>query len=202
MLGGLANQGVHAFDGAAEVFLARDLVAAFAVACGFAVFVVDINQVDVAGHIQLSGTQLAHADDPHLGALAIGLGGHAVQGVQVGHDVLPGDVEGDFGQPCHAVGNPCQACLLAAIELGQSLQAKLAQHTQSGAGVQALGLQCRKGGVQVVAGGNTGGQQRQHIGIATVQPLNKTRIQCAIQGVVRACGDGHLGWLTAGHNSC
>ena len=105
---GVANQGVHALNGAGEVFLARHLVAAFAVAQRFPVFVVHINQVNVTGHIQLTGAQLAHAEDPHFSALAIGLGGRTMQDIQIGHDLLPGDVEGDFGQPGHALHHHVQ----------------------------------------------------------------------------------------------
>ena len=78
MFGGVTNQGIHALDGAGEVLLARHFVAAFAVAQRLAVFVVDIYQIDVARHVQLARTQLAHAHDPHLGTLAIGFGGCAV----------------------------------------------------------------------------------------------------------------------------
>ena len=121
VLSGITDQGVHALDGAGEVILTRDFVAAFTVAQGFAVLVVHINQVDVTGHVQFTGTQLAHADDPHFSALPICLGGHAMQHIQVGHDLLPGDVEGDLSQPGHAVGHHLQRGLPGAIQLGQAL---------------------------------------------------------------------------------
>ena len=202
VLGGVANQGVHALDGAGEVLLARHLVAAFAVAQALAVFVVHVNQVDVARHIQLLGTELAHADDPHLGALAVRFGGCAMQTIQIGHDLLPSDVERHFGQPSHAVGHHLQTRLATAIQLDQALQSELAQHTQSRAGVQTCGLQREKCRFQALAGGRAGGQQRQDIGITAVQTLQKPRIHRQIVKTDLICNGGLFHRLAAGHNSC
>ena len=69
VLGGLAHGVVDVFDRLAKVLVVADAVAALFVAGGFAVVVVDVDQVDVAGHVELARAQLAHAHHPHLGAL-------------------------------------------------------------------------------------------------------------------------------------
>ena len=210
VFGGVTDQGVHAFDGAGEILLARDFVAAFAVALRLAVFVVHINQVDVARHVQLAGTELAHADDPHLGTLAIGFGGGTMQGVQVGHDLLPSDVEGDFGQPSHASGDAIQRGLLGAVELGQTLQRDLAQNPKRCTGVQTRGRQGLIGGLQALPTRDARGQHFQDIAISTLQTLHKPRIKVGtrqvrlrgIQDKLGRQGGTDIHRWAAGHNSC
>ena len=177
VFGGLANQGIHAFDGAGKVLLAADLVAPLAVARGLAVFFVDINQVNVAGHVQLARPELAHAHHPHFGPLAARFEGRAMQTIEVSTDVLPRDVQRFFGQPGHGLSDLLQGDLARGVQLYQALQGQLPQHPQGRWGVKAGRLQGRKGGAQAVPRRRAGGQQRQHIGITAVQTLNKTRVQ-------------------------
>ena len=53
-------------------------------ACGVAVVLIDVDQVDVAGHVELARAQLAHAHDPQFGAAPVGRPRRAVQRVQLG----------------------------------------------------------------------------------------------------------------------
>jgi hypothetical protein len=48
MLGGIAHQGKDGLDGSAEILMDGDLAQALSIACRLAVFIVDIDQVDVA----------------------------------------------------------------------------------------------------------------------------------------------------------
>ncbi|KAF5288817.1 hypothetical protein FQR65_LT20891 [Abscondita terminalis] len=64
VLGGVADQAVDALDRASEVFVVGDDAPAVGLACRLAVVLVDIDQVDVAGDIELARAELAHADDP------------------------------------------------------------------------------------------------------------------------------------------
>jgi hypothetical protein len=50
--------------------------------------------------------------------------------VQIGQRLPASDVERDFGQPGHAVGDGLQRRLLGAVELNQALHGQLAQHPQ------------------------------------------------------------------------
>ncbi|MPM43080.1 hypothetical protein SDC9_89753 [bioreactor metagenome] len=64
VLRGVAHQAVDGLDGAREVFVVGQLAAPVRQACGFAVVFVDVDEVDVAGDIQLARAQLAHAHHP------------------------------------------------------------------------------------------------------------------------------------------
>jgi hypothetical protein len=55
VLGGVADQAEDALDGTAEVLVVGDHAAAVGLAPGVAVMFVDVDQVDVAGDIELAG---------------------------------------------------------------------------------------------------------------------------------------------------
>ena len=88
MLGDFANQCVNGFNLLRKKLVVGDAAArvlrAFGawLTGGCAVLVVHINQVNVAGHIELARTQFAHAHHPHLGSLTAGQHGCAVLCVQ------------------------------------------------------------------------------------------------------------------------
>ena len=63
MLGDVTNQAVDGLDRTRKIFVVRDASAAFGAAGGVAIVLVDVDQVDVAGDIELARTELAHADD-------------------------------------------------------------------------------------------------------------------------------------------
>ena len=144
VFGGVANQAVHRLDLTRKVFVVGDFSAPVAGAPGgFAVVVIDVDQVDVAGDVQLACTELAHADHPHAGALAACALGRAVLGVQRVAGVAHGRVEGQLGQLGHGAGDDGQRRLAVAravaVEDNQALQHQLAQHAQRRAGFQRAG---------------------------------------------------------------
>ncbi len=77
-------------------FASRPRVAG--VAGGLAVVVVEVDQVDVARHVELARAELAHAHDPELRAPAVRAERRAVHGVELGAGVAAGDVERELGQ--------------------------------------------------------------------------------------------------------
>ena len=60
----LTDQAVNGAHYPRKVFLVGNAVASLGVACGFAVLVIDIDQVYVARHVELAAAQFAHADHP------------------------------------------------------------------------------------------------------------------------------------------
>ena len=111
VLSGFADQLVQALGRFGEIFLKADAVAArkraglARCACGLAVGLVQIDQVDIAGNIQFACAQLAHAHDPEIDAAAIGLEWCAVQGVKLCKSLFAGHIQRQFGQMGHAGGN-------------------------------------------------------------------------------------------------
>ena len=108
VLGDVANQAEHRPDLARKVLVVGNLATAVFAACGFAVLVVHIDQVNVAGHIELARAQLAHANHPHLGpGAAFGLR-RAMRRIQLLARMLHGDIQRQFGQFRHGPGHDRQ----------------------------------------------------------------------------------------------
>ncbi len=143
---------------------------------GFAVLVIDVDQVDVAGDVEFARTQLAHADDPQFGPRAIGCRGRAELGVELALGLHAGDVQRELGQFGDRAGHQAQGRLLVAIERDQPLHDQLAQDAQGGAGVVALLAQQVVGGHHRFAGGRAWRQQCQLAGVTAAQPLGKSRV--------------------------
>ena len=176
MFGGVAHQAVNGLHGAGEVFLYGDLAAPVFPASGFAVFVVDIDQVDVGRHIQLARAQLAHADHPHLGPFAaVGLR-RAVALVQLGEHGLAGHIQGQLGQLRHGAGHHFQRGGLFAVQHHQAFHHQLAQDAQRRAGVVPLVGQALQRLAQRRRIGRAGRKQGQFIRIAAAQALNQPRM--------------------------
>ena len=105
VVGGVANQGVNQFDGFGKVVVVADASTTIGQAGGLAVFVVHINQVDVARYIQLARAKFAHANDPQYRALAAGGGGHAVTGIELRLGFVVGHIQGELTQLGHGAGD-------------------------------------------------------------------------------------------------
>ena len=109
VFGDLANQRKDGLDLLREILVVGDSSAPVGQACGFTIVVIDINQVNVAGDIELAPTQLAHADDPQLGAaVAAAWAGalrHTVRGVQRLPGCLHGHIQCQLGQLGHGAGH-------------------------------------------------------------------------------------------------
>jgi hypothetical protein len=80
---GVAHQRVDDLHRLGEVFLVFDAATAIGFARGFAVVVVDVDEIDIAGHVELAPAELAHAHHPHLGPLAVRADGRAVAFVEL-----------------------------------------------------------------------------------------------------------------------
>jgi len=198
MLGGVAHQAVDGLDGARKVFVVGDAAPAIGHARRFSVVFVHVDQVDVAGHVQLAGAELAHADDPELHRLALRPAGCTVALVEFAARLGAGAVQGQFGQFGHGAGDVGQRGLGFAIELNEPFHDQLAQHAQGGAGVAAPGTQRIVG---LLHGGQhraTRRQQGQVIRVAAVQALVEARVSgqrplkegLVAAGVRGRCGHG------------
>ena len=71
MFGGFAQQGKHRPHELAEILLVRNAPAPVACACGVAIVVVHVNQVDIAGDIELARAQFTHAHNAQTCAQAL-----------------------------------------------------------------------------------------------------------------------------------
>jgi len=191
MLGGVAHQRVDAAHGPGEVLVVADATPAVRQAGGFTVFVVDVDQVDVARHIELARAQLAHAHDPQRGGFAAGGGGRAVQGVELAPGLANGHMQHQLGQLGHAAGDFGQRCIRIAIEASQPLHHQLAQDAQRRARAFAPCAQLIEGRLHACPAWRARWQQVEQVGIAPAQPLHEA-------GVVRQGADGQRGgWRAA-----
>ena len=130
MFGRVTNQAVNQFDGLGKVIMVADAPATIGQATGFAVFVVHINQVNVARHIQLARAKLSHADDPQHGAFALRRRGHAIARIELLLSFLEGDVQSEFAQLSHGACDRLERRALIAVQHHQALEHQLAQHPQ------------------------------------------------------------------------
>ena len=105
VFGGVANQGVDGFDGFAKVFVVADLSATIGQPLGFPFVLVDINEVNVAGDIQLASSQFAHANNPQRNGQAFRAERRAIAGVQLLASLQAGAVECQLCQSGHTPGD-------------------------------------------------------------------------------------------------
>ena len=78
MLGGVANHAVNRTHGLGEVLVVGDACAPLCVTRSFAILIVNVDQIDIAGDIEFTRTKLAHTDNPEQRALALRGSRHAV----------------------------------------------------------------------------------------------------------------------------
>ena len=204
MLGGLADQRVQRASGAGEVFVVGQPSAPVGHAGGLAVALIDVDQVDVAGDVELARAQLAHADDPQRHGTAVRRLRLAVALLQGGAGVLAGALQRQLGQVGHGHGDVLQRRALVAIQHHQPVHDDLAQDAQRRAQVVPARQQRVAGLFHVRARGHAGGQQRQLGAVAALQPLHKARVPG--QGPLQRHGFGRRhrkisrqkGWRRAG----
>jgi len=147
----------------------------FCVASGFAVVVVDVDKVDVAGDIEFACTQFAHAHNAQLRPLAQRPQGRAMQRIERAAAVFKGHIQGQFGQRGHGQGHAVEVELGIAILRHQAFQHQLAQDAQCGPRGQAFSCQCVQHRLHSHAVRNTGGQLIEVVPIAPAHSLGKTR---------------------------
>ena len=116
MLGGLAHQCVQRTHQFAEIFLVGDAAAPQFVACSLALAFVDVNQVDVAGHIELARAKLAHGQHAQAAGRALEALRLAVAQLQFGLGLFQGGLQRPLGQVGHGLGDLRQRHLPLAIE--------------------------------------------------------------------------------------
>ena len=102
-----------------------------AAASGAAVFVVDVDEIDVGGHIEFAPAELAHAQHPEGGALAVGAQRCAVTGVLLGQCGGQGALETQLGQQGHGLRDGLERRLAFDVEHGQAFDRQVAGHAQS-----------------------------------------------------------------------
>ncbi len=93
-----------------------------------AVFLVNIDQVDVGRDVELARAELAHADDPEVDALAGFIERRAVAPVLLDPGLGECEVERDLGQRRHRAGDVGHRRALLHIEHGEALQNQMARH--------------------------------------------------------------------------
>ena len=173
---------------ARKIFLVRQPTATVGCSGSLAVFVVHIDQVDVAGDVQFARAQLAHADHPETGPIALCRHRRAVAAVQFGEGLGAGHVEREFSQSRDAVSDRFQR-LLRAVQHDQAVHHQLPQDAQAHARQMALRAQRPKGIGQGGVGGRPVGQQRQHRLVAPLESLKEARAGLRQSGCGRR-GDG------------
>ena len=139
VLGGVAHQGINGLDHLGKKLLVGNAATALGIAGGIAVLVIDVDQVNVAGHVEFARTQLAHADDAQLAQIPLHSAGATVLLLQHCIAVLVGLVQRQFGQFGHHPGHLAQRALLIAVQAKQSLHGQLAGHPQGCTDVKSLG---------------------------------------------------------------
>ena len=203
-----ANKCAHRL---AEIFMVRDPAALLGIASRLAVLVIDIDQVDVAGDVELARTQLAHADDPQLGALAVGPDGPAMQCIEFVQHLAAGGVERELGQLRHRQRHLLHRCLRRAVQGHQAFQHDLAQDAQRRAEVGAVSPQPGHHVCAVGLAGNARPQQRYFRRVSASYALAETGVLRQRRCRFRACNGGSEGGrsftprvntgLLGGHNS-
>ena len=182
VFGGVADQRIKRFDLVRKVLMVGDLTPPVGAACRMAVLVIHINQVNVAGDIELTRTELAHAHHPQRGASGVAAGqqGGAVKRVQRLLGAVHGHIQSQFGQLGHGQGHHRQRRRAGAsgltVQNHQPLQHDLAQHPQGGSCVQLTRQQNVERSLHGLACRRTGGQEVKTVGIAPAQPLHQARI--------------------------
>ena len=158
VLGGIANQAVQCLDLVRKILVVGNAATPVGQACCFAIMVIDINQVNVTGDIELAPAQFAHADDPQLCAAAVVTAWasalrHTIGGIQRLLGCLHGYVQCQLSQLGHGAGHHGQRCPAAlpavTVHYHQTLHDQLAQHPQGGTGVQTVVLQGFESGLHV-----------------------------------------------------
>ena len=142
MLGGVADQLKKLLNHFVKKCVVVYVDAARPVSVGGTVFVIHINQVNVAGDIQLGGAELAHADHPQLRDRAIGTPRQTVAHGDPCHGFFQRYIQCEFSQPGHSCGDHGQRRLLLTIQYHQPLHDQLTQHPQSVCGKRISKQQC------------------------------------------------------------
>ena len=216
VLGGLADEAVDVLDDLGEVLVVADAPSPAFHARRLAVLVIDVHQVDVAGHIEFARPELAHADDPEFRALPAFAQRRAVLGVQVALGLHAGDVQSEFGQAGHRAGDDGQRRLTVAVEHHQAFHDQLPQDAQRGGDVVPARAQ---GGVRAGHHRQVGCARRQEGkfgGITPAKALREARMgggrlvgglrvhQGRARAVVRqrSARSDRTQLTAGGHNSC
>ena len=105
MFGGVADQAVDDLHRMGKVLMVGNAAAPLGVAGRFSVLCIHIDQVDVAGHIELARTELAHADHPQGHGLPVGRERCAVAAVQLAAGVKARLVQRELCQFGDRAGN-------------------------------------------------------------------------------------------------
>ena len=179
MLRGVANQVVDGLDRLGKVFMVADLAATIGQPQRLAFVLIDIDEVNIAGNIELPRSQLAHANDPQRHFLAFRAGRSAVTGVQLLAHLGTGAIQRKLCQFRHATRDRVQIGLLGTIERHQALHDQLTHHPQRGRQIPALLL--LQSLQRLLHGGThrSAGRQNVHdIGITTMEALPETRMRC------------------------
>ena len=173
----LRQQRRDAPHGARKVFLHRNAPAPIGAPAAFAVRVVDINQINVAGHIQFARAQLAHAHAQERGLLPVFAKRRAATRAQFTQGKVKGMAQRQRRQLSHRARDHCERRALLAIQHHQPFHHKLAQHAQRRTQFQPAPLQRRQRGFHCCRVWRASGQQRQFSGITAAQPLHQTRMR-------------------------
>ena len=214
VLGGVADQSEDQTYRAGKILLVGDPAVAVRRSGCFAVFVVDVDQVDVARNIELARTELAHADNPQLCAFAEGGHRRPVAGIKFRERLATGHVQREFGQRGDAVGDDLQS-LLCTVQDDQAVHDQLTQDAQRSTRRVSLSPQRCEGRGDARGSGGARGQEGKLRRITPLQSLKEARSGlgrgCRIsRAAARVCGSLQSGSTRlgcsvgsgAGHNSC
>ena len=192
MLGCFADQVVQPFGGFGKILqktdgCARRGAGLWPVCGGFPIGFIQVHQVDITGNVELPGAQLAHANDPEIGPVAIGFERCAVLRIQMPKYFLAGAIQGKLCEGCHAGGYFLQGGLAIAIKQDQAFEHELAQDAQGCPGVVALLVQGGKNSTHGSVVRQSWRQQVQEVFVAPMQTLHQAAVQGFFGGGRDAC---------------
>ena len=141
VLGGVSDQRIDRAHHLAKILLVGDAATTIGVTRRFAILVIDVNQVDVAGDIEFACAQLAHSNDTQIGSRALCGQRRTVHLVQQPGAFTIGRIQCKLGQFGHGAGNRGQRRVVIAIQADQALHHQLADGAQGSASLHPGGLQ-------------------------------------------------------------
>ena len=141
-----------------------------------AVFLIDVDEIDVGRHVELARAELAHADDPEIDALARLVQRLAEAQVELAARMRERKVERGLGQLRHREGDVRHGSTLLDVEHGEPLEHELSRDAQGTGEYAAIGLQALDQRDDGVAPRQSRRKQRQLACMAAAHALHEAAV--------------------------
>ena len=173
VFGDLADQRVETAGELREILVGAGRMRAV----GRAVFLVDVDQVDVGRHVQLARAELAHADDPEVDAPTGRVQGCAETRVLLGERLGERELERRLGKLGHRPRHVGEWRAGFDIEDGQPLERQLTRDAHGTGQVAPLVAQSFDECGDLGPAGKSGRERRQLFRIAAADPLHEAAVR-------------------------